>query len=171
MRIFNGFACLALCLYTACLPGFSQLRNLSEYSQDCINREKTYFLLQEKDGADYGWASEWTHTTAYANPEKAIMFLWHFKDGSKAYTRQGDLLGDAGQSTGYLLCDQSANLQDASRKKIQPMSKTNYPVKVELWIGEIGDSNGFSPETLVDAACFSAQSIEFNRRYNFTDCK
>jgi hypothetical protein len=171
MRNLIGIACLALCLNAASLPAFSQLRNFSEYSQDCINKEKTYFLLQEKAGADFGWASEWTHTTANAHPEKAAMFLWHFKDGSKAYTRQGDLLGDAGQATGYLLCDQSATLEDASRKKVQPMSKANYPVKVELWIGEIGDSSGFSPETLVDSACFNAQSIEYNRRYNFADCE
>jgi hypothetical protein len=171
MRNLIGIACLALCLNAATTPGFSQLRNLSEYSEDCIHKEKTYFTLQEKDGADFGWASEWTHTTAYAYPEKAAMFVWHFKDGSKAYVRQGDLLGDAGQATGYLLCDQSANLEDAHRKKIQPMSKTNYPVKVELWIGEIEDSKGFSPETLVDSACFGAPSIEYNHRYNFADCQ
>jgi hypothetical protein len=171
MRKIIGMACLALCLHASGMPGFPQLRNLSEYSQDCINKEKTYFLLREKDDADYGWASEWTHTTANAHPEKAAMFLWHFKDGSKAYTRQGDLLGDAGQATGYLLCDQSANLQDAKRKKIQPMSKINYPVKVELWIGEVGDSEGFSPESLVDEACFNAQNIEYNHRYSFADCQ
>lgn len=171
MRNFIGIACLALCLNAATAPGFSQLRNLSEYSEDCIHKEKTYFTLQEKEGADFGWASEWTHTTANAHPEKAAMFVWHFKDGSKAYAQQGELLGDAGQSTGYLLTDRSANLEDVQRKKIQPMSKTNFPAKVELWIGEIGDSNGFSPETLVDAACFNAQSIEYNHSYSFADCQ
>jgi hypothetical protein len=171
MQNLAGIACLVLCLNLASPLGFSQLRNLSEYSQDCINKEKTYFTLQEKDVADFGWASEWTHTTAYAQPDKAAMFIWHFKDGSKAYTQQGDLLGDAGQATGYLMSDRSSNLENAQRKKIQPMSKTNYPVKVELWIGEIGDSKGFSPESLVDTACFDANSIEYDRRYNFADCQ
>ena len=171
MRNLIGIACLALYLNAASPQGFSQLRNLSPYELDRINRDKTYFQLQEKDLADFGWASEWTHTTAYAYPEKAAMLVWHFKDGSKAYTRQGDLLGDAGQATGYLLCDQATNLEDAHHKKIQPMNKANYPVKVELWIGEIGDSDGFSPETLVDTACFNAQNIEYSRRYHFSDCQ
>lgn len=163
--------CLAFILSTAIPAGIAQLRNLSEYLQDRINTDKTYFALKENDAADFGWASEWTHGVANAFPEKAIMFLWHFKDGSKAYARQGDLLGDAGQSTGYLMSDRSANLEDAHRKKIQPMSKTNYPVKVELWLGEIADSTGFSPETLVDTACFNAQSIETNHSYHFADCQ
>ena len=163
--------CLAVILSTAIPAGIAQLRNLSEYSQDRINTDKTYFALKENDAADFGWASEWTHTSAYAYPEKAIMFLWNFKDGSKAYARQGYLLGDAGQSTRYLWTDRAANLEDVHRKKIQPMSKSNYPVKVELWIGEIGDSTGFSPETLVDAACFNAQGIEIGKSYHFADCQ
>ena len=171
MRSLIQIACLALCLNTASLLGFSQLRNLSPYDRNCINREKTYFQLTENNVADFGWASEWTHTAAYAYPEKMIMFVWSFRDGSKAYARQGDLLGDTGQSTGYLLQDQSAALEDAQRKKIQPMSKTNYPVKVELWLGEIGDSIGFSPEILVDAACFNAQSFDYNHRNSFVNCQ
>ncbi len=171
MQNIIGVTCLALVLNATIPAGFAQLRNISEYSQDRINTGKTCFSLKDNDAAEFVWASEWTHNSAYAFPEKAIMFIWHFKDGSRAYARQGDLLGDAGQSTGYLLTNQSANLEDANRKKIQPMSRTNYPVKIELYLGEIGDSAGYSPETLVDTACFNAQSIEIGRSYHFADCQ
>jgi hypothetical protein len=149
---------------------FSQLRNLSEYTQDCINKDKTYFTLNDKGAAEFGWASEWTHVTANAEEGKAAIFIWHFKDGSKAYSLQAEDIGDIGKNAGYLLSMKSANLEDSHRKKIQPLTRDNYPVKVELWIGEINDSAGFSPETLGDAVCFVAPSIEFNRSYHFSDC-
>jgi hypothetical protein len=164
-------ASFAFLLNVAIPSGFPQLRNLSEYSQDRINTDKTYFMLQEKDAADFVWASEWSHVTANAYPEKMAMFLWHFKDGSKAYSQQGDLIGDLGQMTGYLLTNQSANLEDVRRKKIQPLSRSNYPVKLELWIGVVENSTGFTQEMLVDAACFDANSIEYNRPYHFANCK
>jgi hypothetical protein len=49
------------------------------------------------------------------------------------------------------------------------MTRSNYPEKLELWIGEAGDT-GFSPKILIDAACFHAQSIEANRTYFFSSC-
>jgi hypothetical protein len=171
MRHFFSMAFMAALLSAASPSGFSQLRNLSEYSQDCIHSDKTYFVLRDTGTADFVWASEWTHTTANAYPDKKAIFLWKFKDGSKAYSRQGDLIGDLGQATGYLVTDQSANLEDVHRKKIQPVTISNYPVQVELWIGEIDDSTGYAPETLVDQVCFDAQRIQLNESNHFSKCK
>ena len=171
MRHIPSIAFLSVLLSAANPYAFSQLRNLSEYSQDCIHSDKTYFVLHDTGIADFGWASQWTHTTANAYPDKAAMFLWKFKDGSKAYARQGDRIGDLGQATGYLVADHAATLEDVHRKEIQPMTIANYPVEVELWIGEIGDSTGFSPEMLADKACFDAPRIEFNRTYRSSECK
>jgi hypothetical protein len=171
MRYILSMALLAFLLSAAGPFGFSQLRNLSEYSQDCIHSDKTYFVLHDTGTAEFGWASKWTHTTANAFPDKAAMFLWKFKDGSKAYARQGDLIGDLGQATGYLVEDHAGSLEDVHRKKIQPMTASNYPVEVELWMGEIGDSTGFAPESLLDKACFDAPRIEANQTYHSTECK
>jgi hypothetical protein len=171
MRHIFAMAFLAVLLSAASPIGYSQLRNLSEYSQDCIDTQQTNFVLREKDTADFRWSSEWTHGTVNAYPDKKAMLVWHFKDGSKAYSRQGDMIGDMGQITGYLATDQSSNLEDIHRIKIQPMTSANYPVEVELWIGEIEDSTGFSPEMLVDKACNDEQSIELNRTYHFSRCK
>ena len=171
MRPIHTMAFLAVLMSAASSSGFSQLRNLSAYSQDCIHSDKTYFVLRDAGTADFGWASEWTHTTANAYPEKAAMFLWKFKDGSKAYAQQGDLIGDLGQAMGYLVTDHSANLEDVHRKKIQPLTPSNYPVEVELWIGEIGNSTGFAPEILVDKACFDAPRLELNQAYRSSECK
>ena len=171
MQLVLSMSFLAVLLSAAGSSGFSQLRNLSEYSQDCIQSDKTYFVLHDTGNADFGWASKWTHTTANAYPDKAAMFLWKFKDGSKAYAQQGDLIGDLGQATGYLITEHAENLEDVHRKKIQPMTASNYPVEVELWIGEIGDSAGFAPEILVDKACFDAPRIELNQAYYSSECK
>ena len=171
MRQFPGAAFLLSFLIATSSQGFSQLRNLSPYERDCINTDQTHFVLHEAGAADFKWASEWTHMTANAIPEKSAMFVWHFKDGTKAYARQGDFIGDAGGIKGYLFTDQDSSLEDIHRKKIQPMTLKNYPVKVELWIGEVGDATGFAPETMVDAACFDAQTIEYEKPYHFADCK
>jgi hypothetical protein len=149
----------------------SQLRNLSEYSRDCINTAQTHFVLHDTGAAEFGWASEWTHTTANANDGKSAIFIWHFKDGSKAYSEQGDGIGEIGKNSSYLLTNASSNLEDIHRKKIQPLTLNNYPVKVELWIGEIGNSAGYSPEILGDEACFKASSIEYNTSYKFSSCR
>ncbi len=49
------------------------------------------------------------------------------------------------------------------------MTRNNYPVKLELWIGDINET-GFSPTIPIDAVCFDAQSIEPNRTYYFSSC-
>jgi hypothetical protein len=149
----------------------SQLRNLSEFSQDRINNEQTYFVLRDTGEADFAWASEWTHVTAYANDDKFAILVWHFKDGTKAYSQQGVGIGDLGKNSGYLLTDKSRNLEDIHRKKIQPLTRDNYPLRIELWIGGIDDSTGYSPEALGDAACFKASNIEYNISYHFSSCR
>jgi hypothetical protein len=171
MRYILSMTFLAVLLSAASPSGFSQLRNLSEYSRDCIEFNQTGFVLRDKNVADYNWTTQWTHTTANAYPDQKAMLIWYFKDGLKAYLQQGEFIGDLGQITGYLLTGKSANLEDVHRKKIQPMTLSNYPVKVELWIGEIEDSTGFAPEILLDRVCFDAQSIELNQVYHFSSCK
>jgi len=170
MRQFTGVAILALLFFEANPAAFSQLRNLSEYQQDCINTDQTYFALRDTGAADYKWVSEWTHITANGYPEKSAILLWYFKDGTRAYSRQGEYIGDTGGIAGYLQTNQSSNLQDVHRKSIQPMTRENYPVKLELWIGEIGETTGFSPENLVDTVCFDEKNIEFNKTYHFSSC-
>lgn len=150
--------------------GFSQLRNLSEYTQDRIKPDQTYFVLHDTGSAEFAWASEWTHMTANTYDGKSAIFVWHFKDGSKAYSQQGTGIGDIGKNSGYLLTDKSADLEDIHRKKIQPLTLNNYPVKVELWIGEINDSKGYSPEAFGDEVCIQAPGIEYNVSYRFSEC-
>jgi len=164
-------ACMAALLNSATPSGMAQLRTLSPYEQDRINTEHTYFVSKDERSAGFGWASEWTHMTVNAYPEKQAFFVWHFKDGSRAYARQGENIGDAGQVTSYLLKDEALNLESIEHRNIQPMTRTNYPTKVELWIGEVQNQTAFKPEVLVDSACFDAQSIEYGRTYYFSDCK
>jgi hypothetical protein len=172
MRHIILVAFMAVLLGAAIPSGYSQLRNLSEYSLDCINVDQTDFTLREKDAAEFRWASEWTHTTAYAYPDKKAIFVWKFKNGSKAYTNQGDFfLGDLGKASGYLITGQSTNLEDVRRKGIQPMTASNYPVELELWIGEIEDSTGYAPETLLDKVCYDGQSIQLDHPHRFSRCK
>jgi hypothetical protein len=149
----------------------SQLRNISEFTQDRINNDQTYFMIKESGDAEFAWASEWTTTTAYANDGKSIILVWHFKDGSKAYSQQGEGIGEIGKSMGYLLTNKSRNLEDIHRKKIQPLTRNNYPVKLEIWIGEIGDSTGYAPEAMGDEACFKEPSIGYNISYHFSSCR
>ncbi|HTY62414.1 MAG TPA: hypothetical protein VMG30_09175 [Acidobacteriota bacterium] len=172
MRPISCIALMAVLLSGASPSGFSQLRNLSEYSQDCIVPDKTYFVLHDAGAADFGWTSQWTHTTANAYPDKKAMYIWKFKDGLKAYSQQADfIVGDLGQATGYVATGQSTTLEDVHRKKLQPITAANYPVEVELWIGEIDDSAGYAPENLLDRVCFNAQSIRPNEANRFSRCK
>ena len=149
----------------------AQLRNMSEYTQDRINTEQTYFVLHDTGEAEYVWVSEWTHTTAYAADGKSAILVWHFKDGKKAYSQQGEGVGEFGKTTGYLITDTSRVLEDIHRNKIQPLSLVNYPVKIELWIGKIEDSTGYAPEAKGDEACFKAPAIEYNIQWHFSSCR
>lgn len=164
----STFFLVLLSVLTA--SGFSQLRNLSQYTRDRIIPDRTYFVLHDNGSAEFVWASEWTHMTANAYDGKSAIFVWHFKDGSKAYSQQGIGIGEIGKSMGYLVTDKSANLEDIHRKKIQPLTLNNYPVKVELWVGQVGDSEGYSLEFLGDDACVQAPSIEQNITYRFSEC-
>jgi hypothetical protein len=161
---------LALLLISASVQSFSQLRKASEFVQDRIVTENTFFTLKDPNTAVFGWASEWTDFSANNYPDKCAIFRWHFKDGSIAYSRQGEYMGDAGKITEYHLAQQASNLEDVKHNKIQPLSLTNYPVKVELHIGEAGEQTGYKPELLVDTACLDAQSIEAGKTYYFSAC-
>jgi len=152
------------------VPGMSQLRNLSDYGQDCINTEQTYFILKDTGAAEFAWASEWTHISANNFPDKMVMVVWHFKNGTKAYSRVIESLGDAGGITGYFLTGKSSDLKDVHGKSVQLMTRENYPVKIELCLGDYSESSGFSPDTLVDTACLDAQKIDYNHAYHFTGC-
>ena len=168
-RILKGtFVLILLSVLTA--SGISQLRNLSQYTRDRINPERTYFVLHDTGSAEFVWSSEWTHMTANANDEKSAIFVWHFKDGSKAYSQQGQGIGEIGKNSGYLVTDKAADLEDIHRKKIQPLKIDNYPVKVELWVGEISESGGYSLEFLGDDACMQTPRIEYNVSYRFAAC-
>ncbi len=170
MRRITGTVLLAFLMNTAVLPGFSQLRTISEYSHDRINPDKTYFVFHDTDSVEFAWASEWTHITAQSNLESAAIFLWHFKDGSVAYSLQSECVGDIGKNARYLLTGKSSKLEDVHRKPIQPLTRNNYPVKVELWIGKVEDSTGYTLEALGDMGCFAEPSIEPNRSYHFSAC-
>jgi hypothetical protein len=169
MRLNMTVAFLAFFLNSASPAGFSQLRNISEYSQDRINVDKTYFVFHDTGAADFAWASEWTLYSSIDYAGKSAIFLWHFKDGSKAYAQQAEDIGNAGQTMGYLIASKSSNLEDVHRKPVQPMTRENYPIKVELWIGDVGETD-FSPKILIDIACLDAQVIESNRIYYFSSC-
>jgi hypothetical protein len=171
MHRFWRFGLPAFLLIIAVPSGFSQLRTNSDYSYDRINTEKTYFILHDAGAAEFAWASEWTYATVDSNSEKAAMFLWRFKDGSIAYSEQTELLDNMGKNRGFLLTSRSANLEDIHRKKIQPLTRNNYPIKVELWVGQINDSTGYAPEFLGETLCFDAQSIEPDRQYYFSSCE
>jgi hypothetical protein len=169
MRLSMGAVVLAFLLNTASPAAFSQLRRISEYAQDRINADGTYFVLHDTGSADFAWASEWTLYSSLDYSGKPAMFVWHFKDGSKAYALQAEDIGEAGNTLEYLIAGKSSNLEDVHRKPVQPMTRINFPVKVELWLGEVGET-GFSPKILIDTACLDAQSIEPNHTYYFSSC-
>ncbi len=169
-RLFTKAALLAMFVTVMSLYGFSQLRNISEFSHDRLNPDKTYFILHDSGGAEFGWASEWTAETTLALEGKAAMLLWNFKDGTKAYAKLVDDIGNIGKNMSYLVEGKISSLEDARHKKIQPLTRGNYPVKVELWIGTIDASAGYSPETLGDAVCLDATNIEQNHSYHFAAC-
>ena len=152
------------------LQANAQLRNFSEYNRDRINTDKTYFVLHATGDAEYGWASEWTHATAYAADGKDAILVWYFKDGQKAYSEQGEGIGEFGKTTGYLISETSDHLEDIHGNRIQPMSMDNYPVKIELWIGDIEDGTGYKPQAKGDEACLDAPVISYNNSYHFSEC-
>ena len=170
MRFSRGTALVAFWFMVAGPAAFPQLRNASEYSQDRINTDGTYFVLRDEGAAEFGWASEWTMYSSMDYSEKCAMLVWHFREGSKGYAMQAEDIGETGRGIGYFISGKSSDLQDANRRPIQPMTRSNHPVKVELWIGEMAET-GFSPKLLVDTACFDAKAIEPNRVYHFSPCK
>lgn len=157
-------------LHVAGSFAFSQLRNTSPYMQDRVNIENTYFVLYDTNEAGFGWASEWTQTTARTQAEKTALFKWHFKDGSVAYTQQGDYIGDIGMFLAYLVTDESEKLKDVHGNPAQPMTLKNYPVKIELWVGTAGEKTDFKPEILIDSVCYNEEGIEYGYAYYFYDC-
>ena len=163
-------AFLALLFCTAGSSGYPQLRYNSDYALDRVNPELTSFTLHDTGAAEYQCASEWTTLTVQTNLTKTAMFLWHFNDGTKAFARQVEYVGDIGARTDFLMVNQFSNLEDKLGKKVQPMTRENFPVKVEVWIGEFGESGGYSPEILVDKACFDLKSIEMNHPYSSKAC-
>lgn len=170
MRLPKATAFLFILVIAAGPAATAQLRNHSPYDHDGIQREQTGFVLHEGGRAEFTWASYWTQTTAQSFPDQAALFVWHFADGTKAYSRQGELIGDLGRLTGYLVSQQGPELEDRDRRKIQPLSETNVPTRVELWIGEAGETTGYVPKVQGDHACFGAASIEVGRLYHFTEC-
>lgn len=161
---------LLVIIFALSYSGYSQLRSPSEYNQDGIDLENTYFALYESEGAYYGWASQWTQTTARTYEDRIAFFKWYFKDGTVAYTQQGAKIGDIGMITKYLLTEEAAKLKDVEGKDLQPMTLDNFPVKIELWIGASEEPEGFKPEILVDVACNKRQTIKNEYAYYFAGC-
>lgn len=151
-------------------PAISQLRMHSPYDHDRIHPEQTGFVLHESGTAEFSWTSEWTQMTAQACTDEVAIFIWHFKDGTRAYSRQGEFISDFGKHSGYLLTQKSGHLEDVHHNRIQPLTQSNYPVKVELWAGEAGKDKGFVPKAVVDYVCFDAAAIEYNQPYHFANC-
>ena len=102
MRHLMRVAFLAFLLNLTATPAFSQLWNNSEYIQDRINTDQTYFVLNEAGAAEFAWASEWTNDTVMNNENRSAMFLWHFKDGTTAYSLQEEFIGDIGSNVNRL---------------------------------------------------------------------
>jgi hypothetical protein len=164
-------ASIAALLIGANPSGHSQLRSISPYSADRINPDGTYFVLRQPPSAAFGWASEWTQGTVQDNADKHAFFVWQFKDGTKAYAHQSDFIGDVGKTVDYLVKSESPNLESAKRDKIQPLTRANYPTRVELWLGEFNEQTGYRTETLIDSACFDSPGIEHNQTYHFSECR
>jgi len=150
--------------------GFAQLRYNSDYSVDRINTEQTSFLLKDSGAAEYHCASEWTTLTVQTNLTRTVFFVWHFKDGTKGFARQVEYVGDIGARTEFLMTLSFTDLEDQKGTKIQPMTRDNYPVRVEAWIGDSDATSGYIPDILIDKACLDAQTIEFNQPYHFKSC-
>jgi hypothetical protein len=157
-------------LFNTVSPAISQLRMHSPYEQDRINPDQTGYILHDDGTADFLWASEWTELTAQSCTHEVALFVWHFKDGTKAYTRHRDYLTDFGKNSGYLLAQKSSALEDARGNSIRPLTKNNFPIKVELWIAEVGETKEYSLKAIVDYLCLTSSSIEPNRTYHFSDC-
>ena len=170
MHRFVAKISLALWLWFACSSGFAQLRYNSDFSVDRINTEQTSFTLHDSGAAEYSCASEGTWLSVQTNLTMTVLFVWHFKDGTKGFARQVEYVGDIGVLTEFLMIKSFSDLEDKQNKKIQPMTRENYPVRVEVWIGEYGEAAGYVPEIMIDQACFDAQPVDFNRPYPFKNC-
>ncbi|HSW38765.1 MAG TPA: hypothetical protein VLL97_04665 [Acidobacteriota bacterium] len=157
-------------LCAAAFSGYAQLRTHSPYHQDRINTDATRFTLHETDTAEFTWASEWTQETAQSFSDYSAIFLWHFKDGTKAYSRQGKYVGDFGRLTGYDPAESGSALTDGNLNATQPMTRNNYPVMLELWIGKAGESGRVDTQMLVDYVCFEGPGIEYGRPNYFSRC-
>jgi hypothetical protein len=166
-----GVSFFALLLCAVCPPVLSQLRYSSEYTQDRINTDQTSFMLQNSGTAEYHCASEWTTATVQGYLNDTAVFQWHFRDGAKAFARQVEYVGDIGKLTEFLTVNKTSDLEDKQGKKIQPMTRDNPPVRVELWIGDFDSSAGYSTGILIDKACFDGQTIEYSQSYHFAPCK
>ncbi len=132
MRLSTGITFLVCILIAASSAGSSQLRKPSDYSQDCINADHSYFIFHDTGAADFGWASEWTLDSSIDYSEKPAFFIWHFKDGSKAYSLQVADIGMAGQDIDYLIAGKSSNLEDVHRKPVQPIPTFAVGAKNQL---------------------------------------
>jgi hypothetical protein len=77
-------ASLLMFLIAALPSAYSQLRMHSPYDQDRINPGQTGFILHGNGMVDFLWASEWTEMTAQSFSDETAIFVWHFKDGTKA---------------------------------------------------------------------------------------
>ena len=171
MRRSIGIISIFFILNAAVPLASGQLRLPSEYYSDRINIEQTYFVLYDAQTAGFGYSSEWTDATAYNFAAKNIILVWHFKDGSTAYSIMEHALGDLGQHTDYLVTEESGNLLDKSYRSIQPLTLENFPVKLELWIGAAEDQAGFNTEELIDTVCFGESAIEYGYGYYFSPCQ
>lgn len=170
MRLRRAGILATMWLNVAIPSAFSQLRNISPYSQDRIDLDATYFLLEDDGSAHFVWASEWTLYTSIDHAGRSALLLWRFKDGSSGYVPMAENIGEAGRSLGYRLSGTLSTLNDASGKPVQTLTRSNPPVRVELWLGK-ADDPGFAPETLVDKACSEPSGIEPGRAYHFGACK
>ena len=170
MRHLKRFALLLFLLNAAALLGIGQLRNPSKYFENRINTDLTQFILHDSGNPEFTWASEWAFDTVQYNGGKAAILIWYFKDGSKAYSLQCGDVDEIGKQFDYLLTNKASYLEDIHRKKIQPLTLDNYPVKIELWLGEIGETTGYSPEMKGSEVCLNASTIKYNTPYYFSRC-
>ncbi|MDR1727545.1 MAG: hypothetical protein LBT74_06405 [Acidobacteriota bacterium] len=165
------FCLSALALAAAPPAAHAQLRLISPYPYDRINQPGTGFTLQEGGGAEFAWSSEWTQLTAQSCMDEVAVFVWRFKDGTKAYSRAGEFIADFGRSMTYLQEQKAAGLEDVNHKPIQPLTKDNPPVRVELWAGDGGVTDRFDTQGLLDYACFDTSAgVEVGKGYTATDC-
>ena len=134
------------------------------FPEDRIDTVNTTFAF----GPNFRWSSEWTSETVATHGDKNVMFLWHFKDGTVGYVFNGNHLSDA-PLVGYRMSNAGASpLEDINRNSIQPLTLTNFPVKVELYLGESEFFTTYVPQILIDTVCFGGESIESGQVYHLS---